>query len=382
MDGQDMSFVPTVEWMREKYDEMNENLFNGQLGDCHFTLSTTSSIHTLGWFGLKANNVKCERLSRKIFIEDPWSLRRIYVDKKNFYSLTAPTIALNAKYHGTEHGFIATLVHEMCHYYTYMWGYAPKQGHGREFKEIGELVSSRSNGEFTIQRLATAEEMSEFELNDEEKAKIEDKQKRMTALFQYKMNGQIGLTTTSSNKLISLILNNVTDERKLMKVVYSNDPNLLTFLGSLGYRKNTRTWRYYFVHDKEWINTIKNYKTHEKINPSYQNKTQEEEVETPNDTPKQIFSIKTSNGVFECEFDGNVDKLKEKLKERFPTMKDEALDKIINNKSNYRLMESKDMLFNLISETVNEVLNNMDGNEESINISNLNLGKFSPFEVL
>jgi hypothetical protein len=159
-DKMDKTFKPTREWMAAKYAEMNEQLFNGSLGNCSFDIFTTgrgSQGGTLGWFKIKGSRILIERRSRRMY-KDGWD--RIYINRSNFADLCYPTIELNGNYTGTEYGFLATLVHEMCHYYTYMNGYAPKQGHGPEFKEIGYIVSSRSNGLFTIQRLATAEEMS------------------------------------------------------------------------------------------------------------------------------------------------------------------------------------------------------------------------------
>ena len=52
-----------------------------------------------------------------------------------------------------------------------MNGRCPGQAHGKEFYAIGNIVSSSSNGRFTIQRLATAEEMKEWELSPEMQAK-------------------------------------------------------------------------------------------------------------------------------------------------------------------------------------------------------------------
>ena len=162
----DKTFSPTVEWMNQKYDEMNDLLFGGKLGKCFFGIFTTgkgSEGRTLGWFRMTGRNLRINRYNRRIFKRYGYG-DEVYADSSNFFEVCEPKIELNGNYTGTEHAFLATLVHEMCHYYTYMNGYAPKQGHGREFKEIGYIVSSRSNGMFTIQRLATAEEMTELKL--------------------------------------------------------------------------------------------------------------------------------------------------------------------------------------------------------------------------
>lgn len=151
------NFVPNPQWMSEKYDEMNAMLFNGRLGSCGFNIFTTgkgSGGSVLGWFKITGHGIKIDRRTRKMFFENYWD--REYINKDNFVDLCKPVIELNGNYHGTEHGFLSTLVHEMCHYYTYMEGWAPTQAHGREFRNIGSVVASRSNGMFTVQRIATA----------------------------------------------------------------------------------------------------------------------------------------------------------------------------------------------------------------------------------
>ena len=171
-DKMDKTFRPNTQWMAEKYEEMNQQLFNGELGACSFAIFTSgrgSEGGVLGWFKITARNIRIDRYSRRMFAN--YGFDRTYIDKSNFVDLCRPQIELNGNYTGTEHSFLATLAHEMCHYYTYMNGYAPKQGHGREFKDIGSIVSYRSNGMFTIQRLASAEQMTEMELSDEMKAK-------------------------------------------------------------------------------------------------------------------------------------------------------------------------------------------------------------------
>ena len=161
---EDKSFVPNIQWMSEKYDEMNEKLFGGSLGRCSFGVFTTgkgSQGNVLGWFKITRKGVKIDRYTRRMYALEDW-FDKVYIDKNNFVEKCWPKIELNGNYSGTENGFLATLVHEMCHYYTYMNGFAPKQGHGPEFREIGMAVSNRSNGMFTIQRLASAEQMNDL----------------------------------------------------------------------------------------------------------------------------------------------------------------------------------------------------------------------------
>jgi hypothetical protein len=384
----DKTFKPTVEWMAQKYQEMNEQLFNGVLGDCNFNIFTTgrgSQGGTLGWFKIGARGIRVDRYSRRMFKRIGWDME--YINKHNFVNLCWPTIELNGNYSGTEHGFLATLAHEMCHYYTYMNGYCPKQGHGIEFKEIGSIVSSRSNGLFTIQRLATAEEMNELELNDEMKAKrakrLANKKASVTAVIVFTQEGKVKLTMTSSQNLVNLITKTEEAERN-EKVVSTNDANIIDYLFNKGYKKNMRTWRYWSLEDKPWINELKNMlletsgETLSVRRPQPQAQVQSQQKE-----PRRIFSIKTSTGSF--EYDGSVyNSLFKALRERFPKMSDDTIKKIMNNPNNYRMEENRKTAKLIIREVIDELMNNefKGADNDTVEITpDMNLGKFSPLEL-
>lgn len=399
---EDRTFKPTVEWMARKYDEMNNWLFNGQLGKCDFDVFTTgrgSQGSVLGWFKITGDNIRIDCTSRKMYVGNYFSTTRIYIDRYNFVRICQPKIELNGNYSGLEKAFLATLVHEMCHYYTYMYGYAPKQGHGKEFKNIGAIVSSRSEGMFTIQRLASAEDMSNLDLSDEMKVKnekrLENKKSNIVAIFDFRTNGQVCLTTTSNKPLIEMIVGNY-DSIATNKVIVSNDKKLIDFLFSKGYTKNLRTWRYWYVENKDWLNTLGDYEIDEYINPRYKErysgqnlsiKRSQPKIEPQPPKEKRIFSIKTSNGVFEKDVtDLSINTVFDIVKERFPNMKDEVIEKIIANKANYKtLKESKDALNNVITEVIHDYFGeneNNGKNEDSIRITpNMNLGLYSPFEI-
>ena len=392
----DKTFVPTPQWIAEKYNEMNQQLFGGKLGRCLFDVFTKgrgSEGGTLGWFKITARNIRVNRYSRRMYKSYGWDVK--YIDKDNFYDLCSPLIELNGNYSGTEHGFLATLVHEMCHYYTYMNGYCPKQGHGPEFKEIGMIVSSRSNGMFTIQRLATAEEMNELELNDEMKAKrakrLANKKASVTAIIAYSPK-VVKLTITSNQSLIDKI--STTEKERGLNVVTTNDANVIDFLFSKGYRKNMRTWRYWSLEDKPWLGELKNMlpeMSGETL--STQRPQQPQQVQQPQqqfvmrERPKMIFSIKTSSGVFEVECRSFVE-LREKLQQRFPNMSYETISKLMGNRANFKKIEENSMNTKaIIEEVIDEFMrnefrgaNNME--DDSVEITpNMNLGEFSPLEM-
>lgn len=386
-DKMDKTFKPTIEWMTAKYAEMNDELFNGALGDCSFDIFTTgrgSQGGVLGWFKIKGSRILIDRRSRRIY-RDGWD--RIYINRSNFAQLCLPTIELNGNYTGTEHGFLATLVHEMCHYYTYMNGYAPKQGHGIEFKEIGYIVSSRSNGLFTIQRLASAEDMSQLELSDEMKAKhakrLENKKSSVTAVLVFTVDGKVKLTITSSQNLIDTISDE--ENRRGENVVTSNDSSIIDYLFSKGYRKNMRTWRYWSLEDKPWIGELKNMlpETSGQVLGTKRQQQPQVQQQEPKQ-PTRVFSIRTSTGTF--EHDGSsYSNLKNALKERFPKMSDEAIERIIQNPANYKMKENKINLKTIIEGVIDEFMDNEfrgANNNDSVEITpDMNLGKYSPLEL-
>ena len=262
MEEVDKTFRPTTEWMAKKYQEMNQWLFGGELMGCDFEVFTRGQGmegKTLGWFCLCGQNLEVDKYGGYIYQEIDEN-NKVYVDRNNFVEICKPKIELNGNYYGTEQAFLVTLVHEMCHYYTYMDGRSPRQGHGREFKYIGFVVSSRSNGMFTIQRLASAEQMSEMELSDEMKAKrtkrLANKKASVTAVVVFEKSGKVKLTISSNQRLINMISS---DGKECGEEVFTtNDAEIIEYLFSKGYRKNMRTWRYWSLEEKPWLGEFKN----------------------------------------------------------------------------------------------------------------------------
>ena len=388
MENLNKTFQPNEQWMAEKYAEMNSQLFGGKLGECNFGVFTTGrgmEGGTLGWFKITGRNIRVDRYSRKMFKTTGWD--KVYVNKENFYYMCQPKIELNGNYFGTEHGFLATLVHEMCHYYTYMNGYCPRQGHGREFKEIGMIVSSRSNGMFTIQRLATAEEMNELELNDEMKAKrakrLANKKASVTAIIAFTKEGKVKLTITSSQRLIDMIT--TSEKERGSNVVATNDADVIEFLFSKNYKKNMRTWRYWSLEDKPWLGELKNMLP-ETSGEMLGVKRPQPQVPQQPQQPKMIFSIKTSNGIFEVGCSSFIE-LRNKLQQRFPNMSYETISKLMGNKANFKKIEEntmsrKDIIKEVIDEFMRNEFRGANNMEDDITINpDMNLGLQSPLET-
>lgn len=387
MDNIDKSFVPTREWMAEKYDEMNKQLFGGRLMECGFEVFTRGAGMeggTLGWFCITGRNIRIKRGNRRIFQQNGWS--ETYIDRDNFVSICRPVIKLNGNYHGTEHGFLATLVHEMCHYYTYMDGYAPVQGHGREFREIGAVVSARSNGMFSIQRLATAEEMQEMSLNADMKAKrqkrLANKKASVSALLAITSGGDVKLTISSNDNLLNMIKNS--EEERGSDVFVSNDTEVIEYLFNKGFKKNMRSWRYWNLKDKPWLDELKKLfgiqtlgvNTHQEIRPA----AQQVPPQQPKQPRKLMFSIRTSTGVFETECSSYME-LRNKLQQRFPNMSYETISKLMNNNANFKKIEENKMnTKSIIKEVIEEFMNNDMGDDSVAITPDMNLGLHSPIE--
>ena len=270
----------TPEWMKENYDRFNQELFGGELGDCRFEIFTTGRGSQGGWlgkfhiegpFGYK---LKANRTTGKMFILNSWSNTRRDIDRSNFVEYCNPVISLNGHYSGTEKSLQETLVHEMCHYYDYMFGICPKQAHGVNFRRISAMVSSRSNGMFTVQMLASAEVMSGYQLDkemqDKKDRRIANKKARAFAIFVFKKDGRVEMTLISRTNLdvyrqIVRYYRDGNGHGKAKSIVTSDDPELIEMIYNSGYKRLMRTWRFWYVEGNPWINNLDDYETNEEF---------------------------------------------------------------------------------------------------------------------
>lgn len=257
---ENIKFKPTTEWMTKKYNEMNSLLFDNKLGECNFRIFTSgkgSQGRRLGCFGLDSGNIRVNIHTRRMFIPGTWG-HDIVINRLNF-EICRPYIALNGNYSATEDAWLNTLIHEMCHYYTYMNGIAPKQGHGPEFRSIASYVAANSNGTITIERLASAEKMKNFELDDFYKEKRErrktNKINRLQCIIIETESGEHELTLTSSDDLVRKIIEVNTNgyrSNKCKKILWASDPDLIKTLYNLGYKSSMRTYRYWTMKAWDW----------------------------------------------------------------------------------------------------------------------------------
>lgn len=248
-------FKASILWMREKYAEMNKQLFQNKLGDCKFEIFTTgegSQGGTLGWFKISARGIYVNRYTRRMYRQI--GSQKIDITSMNFVEEAKPVISLNGNYSGEEEIILGTLVHEMCHYYDYMYGICPKQAHGPSWKQIAQIISYRSNGRFSIKRLADAETMSNMVLDPEIQARNEKrekaKQSRVIQILIFTTTGDIRLVNATNQSLVTKVYN--THERSNFKgidrIITTMDPTVIDILFPQ-YNSTMRTYRYFTVTD-------------------------------------------------------------------------------------------------------------------------------------
>lgn len=327
----------TVDWIAKMYHKMNNELFLGSLGGCDFDVFTSgrgSQGGTLGFFCLTGSGVKCNLRSRKLLVPGT------YVDSNNFVELCRPVIKLNGNYKWTEKSAISTLVHEMCHYYTYMNGYAPKQPHGKEFRDIALMVSLKSNGFFTVQRLASAEQMSEMELDNELKQKkinrIDNKISRMTPVLVFKKNGEIRLINCSNAFVVDKVVATETLKTRiegLKEIKICNDIDFKKWLFSNGYDSVMLTYRFWSVeNDDKLMDTLKHYP----METLYKSEDTGQDItdNTKENIIRHYRFMTTKGDIFDIR---NVTKeqLKQSLKDKFPNFTDDIIEKLVNNEKYY-----------------------------------------------
>lgn len=179
-------FNVTNSWMDYWFDRLNQELFGGVLQKCDLSVfsSGRGNYNALGWFFINSKDIRVERSSRRMYdASHSFGLSgRLYVDSENFVQMCQPSIQVNGNYTGNELAFLNTLIHEMCHYYTFYNGYAPKQPHGVEFRRVAAMIARKTNNFISIQRFSTADKTSQMVFTDgfkkAKKAEFEHRKKR------------------------------------------------------------------------------------------------------------------------------------------------------------------------------------------------------------
>lgn len=257
-----VKITPTAEWMKKTYDELNKWLFNGVLGKCKFKIFTEgigSQGHRLGFFHF-SKQYRYDPKTRKMYSVLG---RNFPVDRYNIYDVCGPEIKINGNYKGTEYAFASILLHEMCHYYTYMNGVIPRQGHGVEFKEIGARVGARSNGYFKIQTHERPEVLSQLELSkyfvDKSSRREDSSFNRAFCMLLFMKDGTIRLVKTTQDKVKEEVMSYETKRDKCVKIIEIRDINFTNECHNNGYMTNCRTYRFWPVNGVKFVENFENY---------------------------------------------------------------------------------------------------------------------------
>ena len=263
----DEKFTPTVDWITEKYFELNEWLFNGRLDNCLFEVYTSGKgmERSLGHFRFTGNGVKYNKRTGQMYYYTGYGEKE-KIDADNFALYTKPMIGLNGNYKRTEYMWLNTLVHEMCHYYTYMGGRRPVRAHGIDFRQIASIVGIRSNGIFNIKRICDAENVGELDekIAARRQAREENKKSKMTALLVFRTNGDVQLITTTYQKVIDAVIAN-NNNPICKRILATNDKSYIEYLWGEDYKHNMSpgksgtNYKYWPVQGEDLVDEIKNY---------------------------------------------------------------------------------------------------------------------------
>ena len=199
------NFIPTVEWVRASYAKANKEIFDNKLGECKFECCPLQSAY--GQFEITNHNIKADCNTRQmysLFFNGIFNEREC-VDRNNFVAICRPLIRINTDFSGPEEIFYMILVHEMCHYATMMYGFYPKQGHGKEFKEYAKLVAEKTNGKINITTFMNLDGVSILTPVGKTKEKLDKKLKNGTFLIvQYP--DHYNLVFTNSKETIEYVI--------------------------------------------------------------------------------------------------------------------------------------------------------------------------------
>ena len=253
MENGGQKFKATVEWMAENYKKANEELFDGMLGECYFEAQPTRP-NNLGNFRMNVQSGELayskgdRRMFKKLANYNIWNNDKVYINRNNFFEYCKPTIRMNTMYSGTQSSLYNTLVHEMCHYYTYMNGRIPVQAHGVEFREVASYVAYKSGGAISIQRLASAEEMKGYELDSSIKVRTRSHNKpHYYLVFTNNGDDEVRLANVNASgyrSMMKWILNTHPEQT----VLQLDNEEIAESLYNNGYRQQSRTYKFWRLH--------------------------------------------------------------------------------------------------------------------------------------
>lgn len=254
----DINFKPDIAWIRRMYNEMNRKLFDYRLGHCDFDIfkkGAGSQGHVLGFFTF-GRGVRMNRLNRHMFVVEA-SGNIQYINYENFPLICRPRIELNGNYHGKQSSFLNTLVHEMCHYWTYMNGFSPSDAHGAEFMRAARMVQENSGGTMEIGKVASAEEMEGYQLDqniaDRNMKRTQTRQSRSYLVIVVQNKNTVYMSMISSLSVVEKIVDYYREMKSVNMILVSKDSGLMQYLFDKHYGKIFRSWRYWDISSRPWL---------------------------------------------------------------------------------------------------------------------------------
>lgn len=181
------TFIPTNEWMEEKFKEFNRTLFDNKLPYCYLEATKDPSKLKKQYCGLFTLQVDWYYWKDKKHNDRGYKIYfRIGKGSKMAESIDElkPAIYMNtAVKYETEERMESTLIHEMIHLYTFKDCYCPIQCHGKEFKSMCKLLTAKGeriyNKKFV---LTTYCDLVDFEYDEETVKKEKEKLKGKTMI--------------------------------------------------------------------------------------------------------------------------------------------------------------------------------------------------------
>lgn len=168
--------IPTEDYLTEKFQQYNALMFNGKLPPISLRLS--NSKRQLGAF-----SYRLERSQKHIFWQskaDTDKAKDLKISVSKAYDLSEETIQ-------------DTLLHEMIHYYIFIFGLQDTSQHGRIFRKMAESINTRFKRNITISH----------RLSQEERSTDTRKQGHFFCLVRLK-DGRCGLMFPAKSRIFSL----------------------------------------------------------------------------------------------------------------------------------------------------------------------------------
>jgi predicted SprT family Zn-dependent metalloprotease len=376
-------FKVSINWISDNYLKANNELFNNKLGNCYFNIVPIGE-RTLGRFRLVpgyGRKIYIDGYTHRLYsIDDFWGDKE-WVDRDNFFELCNPTIEFNSNYIATYDALYNTLVHEMCHYYTYMNGSAPKQGHGPEFRNIANIVSYRSNGQINIKRLANKDEMTNYELDADlrkrQENRINNKKNNARYFIILCKDGSVRLTNIKNEDLIKKVVD--FEQKRGYEIFEITDPYITEKLYDMGFKRQFRVYKFWALNPnseitKEILNTPNKKQINENLNKMVSDIEITSDMDLSNQSPLEINLTEKAVSKSQQRFFGMVDAYKKGEldgDEVSKSVKDAANGMTMKQVKNFAKTKHKGLpnhinenqLRKIIRETLNKLFLEGDGND-------------------